>query len=71
MRKFNGKVSDNSVQIENYQIKIRWGSAPASDLFSYRYIINGYDIYQYKETCEVLIDYPKTEGEDIKLKKGH
>ena len=27
---------------------------------------------QYKETCEVLLDYPKIEGENIKdLKKGH
>ena len=22
--------------------------------------------YQYKETCEVLIDYPKIEGENLK-----
>ena len=28
--------------------------------------VTGDDIFQYKETCEVLLDYPKTGGGDIK-----
>ena len=36
------------------------------DLFSYIYKITRNDISQYKENCEVLLDYPKIGGEDIK-----
>ena len=36
------------------------------DLFSYLYIIIGGDISQYKKNCEVILDYPKIGGEDIK-----
>ena len=36
------------------------------DLFSHIFRIAGNDISQYTETCEVLLDYPKIGGEDIK-----
>ena len=36
------------------------------DLFTHICRITGDDIFQYKETCEVLLDYPKIGGENIK-----
>ena len=36
------------------------------DLFSYLCRITGDDISQNKETCQVLLDYPKIGGENIK-----
>ena len=30
------------------------------------FVVTGDDISQYKKTCEVLLDYPKIGGEDIK-----
>ena len=35
------------------------------DLFSHICRITGNDFSQYKETCEVLLDYPKIWGDDI------
>ena len=62
MCKINGKVADNSVEIEGPKIQIGWGSAAASDLFSYVYVITGGDISQYKETCELLLYYQNRRG---------
>ena len=37
-----------------------------SDLFSYLCRVTGDNISQYKETCDVLLYYPKIGGYDIK-----
>ena len=36
------------------------------DLFPHVFRVIVDDIYQYKEICEVLLDYPKIGGDDIK-----
>ena len=53
MRKDNGKVADDRIQIKDHQVQTGRGSTPALDLFSYLCIVTGYE-----ETCEVLLDYP-------------
>ena len=65
MRTFKGKVSDDSVYIEYHQVQNGRGSAPAPDLFPHIFRVTGDDISQYKETYEVLLDYPKIGGEKI------
>ena len=69
MHTFNGKVADDSIKIENHQVQTGWRFAPAPDLFSHISRITGNDIYHYKETCEVLIDFPKIGGVNT-LKKN-
>ena len=66
MRTFNSKVSDNSVKIEYCRVQTDLGSAPYPDLLPHICRITGDDIYQYKETYEVLLDYPNIGGENIK-----
>ena len=36
------------------------------EFFSYLYVINGDNFTPDKETCEVVLDFPKIGGEDIK-----
>ena len=45
MHGINGKCFDDSIKIEDHKIKIRWGSAAASDLFFYLYRITGDDVF--------------------------
>ena len=66
MRKINGKVADDIVYIKDHKNKIGWVSAPASDCFL-TFIESLEMVFsQYKETYEVLLDYPKIGGEDIR-----
>ena len=66
MRKVNVKVDDDSIQIKDHQVQTGWKSAPALDLFSYILVSLEMIFSQYKETCEVLLDYPKIGGYNIK-----
>ena len=55
-----------SVPTPDQQVQTGWGSAPAPDLFFYICRVNGDNISKYKETCELLLDYPKIGGGNIK-----
>ena len=66
MGTFNGKFSDDSVQIKDRQFKNGRGSAPVPGLFSHIFRITGNDISQYTEACELLLDYSKIGGDDNK-----
>ena len=52
--------------MENHLVQTGWGSAPAPDLFPYFFLVTGDNISQYKDTCEVLLEYPKIGGGGIK-----
>ena len=60
---FNGTVADYSVEIKYHQVQTEYRSSPVLDLFPHIFTVD--DIYQYKETCEVFLDDPKTEGDNI------
>ena len=65
MREFKVEVDDDIIQIKDHHIQTGLGYAPELDLFSYLGRVTGDDISQYKETCEVFLDYPKIGGGDI------
>ena len=66
MREVNEKFADDSIKIKYHQVQTGWGSSPAPDFVSNPCIFTGYDIYQYKEICELLLNYPNIEGKNIK-----
>ena len=73
MRNINNKAADDIIYIKYHQIQTGWGFATEPDLFYYLCGVTGDNISQYIETCEVLLDYPKIGGHNIKdfAKKGH
>ena len=46
-------------------LSIYQGSTPAPDLFPHIYWFTWYDFSQYRETCEVILDYPKIGRDDV------
>ena len=67
MRRFNGKVADDSIYIEDHQVQTGLRSDLEPGLFSHICRITQEYIFSwYKETCEGFLDYPKIEGDNTK-----
>ena len=65
MLAFNGKVADDSKYIKDHQVQNGWESAPAP-IYFLTFVESLEMIFsQYKETCEVLLDYQKIGGDNI------
>ena len=69
MRIFNGKVADDSIYIKIIRFKMDEDQIQSQIYFLTFVESMGIIFSQYKESCEVILDYPKIGGEIIKNSK--
>ena len=65
MRNFNGKLLTTAYKSKI--IRLKMDEDPLQRLIYFLTFIDSLDMIfsQYTETCEVLLDYPKTGGDDV------